>query len=404
MGAIAGKDFVDRTLEFFTNFYLQDDILTKVDRASMMVSLESRAVFLDNDLVDFCRRLPNRFKFRNGERKYLLKKVMARHLPARHFSRKKKGFGIPLAKWLRSLVPNGSAPVQGISAPVVERWWQEHRSARADHRLALFTSLSLQYSPSRRCARRATRSSLRWISPPLRWRRRPRRPTGGSWGVAASSQPNWSRPASSGPTACSTLARGTGANLRLLRDLGFTAVTGLDASEEAIGYCASKGLGVVRKGDICALPFADGSFDLVLATDVIEHVDDDDAAVREISRVLARGGKALITVPAFQSLWGLQDRKAFHKRRYRMKSLLALLRVARLSPDHCYHFNYLLFLPIYLARRVIDLLKIDLKSEGQVNNRLLNRILLTVFSLDISTAPTLKPPFGVSILVVAGKL
>jgi SAM-dependent methyltransferase len=199
------------------------------------------------------------------------------------------------------------------------------------------------------------------------------------------------------------IGTGTGANLRLLRDLGFTAVTGLDANEEAIGYCASKGLGVVRKGDICALPFADGSFDLVLATDVIEHVDDDDSAVREISRVLVRGGKALITVPAFQSLWGLQDRKAFHKRRYRMNSLLSLLRGARLSPMQCYYFNYILFLPIYLARRVIDLLRIDLKSEDQINNPLLNRILLTIFTLDIRTAPTIKPAFGVSLFVMAEK-
>ena len=142
----SGKDYVDRTLEFFTNFYLQDDILTKVDRASMMVSLESRAVFLDNDLVEFCRRLPNRFKFRNGQRKYLLKKVMARHLPPAILARRKKGLGIPLAKWLRSLAPHAGASIQGVSAPVVERWWQEHRSARADHRLVLFTSLSLQYS------------------------------------------------------------------------------------------------------------------------------------------------------------------------------------------------------------------------------------------------------------------
>jgi asparagine synthase (glutamine-hydrolysing) len=140
------KDYVDRTLEFFTNFYLQDDILTKVDRAGMMVSLESRAIFLDNDLVAFCRRLPNRFKFRNGQRKYLLKKVMARHLPPAILARRKKGFGIPLAGWLRSFHPDASAHVEGVNGPVVERWWQEHRSARADHRLALFTSLSLQYS------------------------------------------------------------------------------------------------------------------------------------------------------------------------------------------------------------------------------------------------------------------
>jgi SAM-dependent methyltransferase len=199
------------------------------------------------------------------------------------------------------------------------------------------------------------------------------------------------------------IGTGTGANLRLLRDLGFSAVSGVDSSEEAIGYCASKGLGAVRKGSIYALPFADGTFDVVLATDVIEHLECDDAAVREVSRVLASGGKALITVPAFPSLWGLQDRQAFHKRRYRMKPLLALLRSAQLSPDRYYHFNYLLFVPIYLARRLIDFLRVDLKSEGQINSPLLNRVLLAVFSFDIWTAPFIRPPFGVSILALARK-
>jgi SAM-dependent methyltransferase len=125
--------------------------------------------------------------------------------------------------------------------------------------------------------------------------------------------------------------------------------------------------------------------------------------VREISRMLAEGGKALIAVPAFPSLWGLQDRKAFHKRRYRMNPLLALLRAARLSPERFYHFNFPLFVPIYIARRMIDLLRVDLKSEGELNSRLLNRILLAVFALDISTASMIKPPFGVSILVLACK-
>src|SRR5215470_15828030 len=58
----------------------------------------------------------------------------------------------------------------------------------------------------------------------------------------------------------------TGANLRLLRDLGFCSVEGLDFSPEAIRYCREKGLGLVRQGDVCAMPFADESFDLVLAT------------------------------------------------------------------------------------------------------------------------------------------
>ena len=81
----------------------------KVDRAAMMVSLESRAVFLDNDLVEFCRRLPYRFKYRNGTRKYLLKKALAPLLPKAVLSRRKKGFGIPLAKWLKSHAKHGSA-------------------------------------------------------------------------------------------------------------------------------------------------------------------------------------------------------------------------------------------------------------------------------------------------------
>jgi asparagine synthase (glutamine-hydrolysing) len=148
-----GKDDVDRTLEFFTTFYLQDDLLTKVDRAAMMVSLESRAIFLDNDLVAFCQRLPNRFKFRNGKRKYLLKKTMARHLPREILARRKKGFGVPLAKWLRSMVFDDRLAIPGMNNAMVEQLWDEHRCGRADHRLALFTNLSLQYSLAAKTSR-----------------------------------------------------------------------------------------------------------------------------------------------------------------------------------------------------------------------------------------------------------
>jgi asparagine synthase (glutamine-hydrolysing) len=138
-------DLVDRTLEYFTNLYLVDDILTKMDRTSMMVSLESRAVFLDNDLVEFCRRLPNRFKYRNGERKYLLKKAMQGLLPNEILARRKKGFGIPLAKWLRSSFqdwPETSIP--GINSQWVKRRQQSHRAGKADHRLLLWCWMSLQ--------------------------------------------------------------------------------------------------------------------------------------------------------------------------------------------------------------------------------------------------------------------
>jgi asparagine synthase (glutamine-hydrolysing) len=135
----------DRSLDYFSNLYLQDDILTKVDRASMMVSLECRTVFLDNDLVEFCRRLPYHYKYRNGTRKYLLKKVLQDSLPRNIIERPKKGFGIPLASWLRSVpevMPNRA--VAGVKGEWMKRCWNEHRAGRADHRLPMWCWLSLQ--------------------------------------------------------------------------------------------------------------------------------------------------------------------------------------------------------------------------------------------------------------------
>jgi asparagine synthase (glutamine-hydrolysing) len=139
------KSTIDRALEFYTQFYLQDDILTKSDRASMMCSLETRAVFLDNDLVDFCQRLPARFKYRNGERKYLLKKVARSLLPTEIVDRKKKGFGIPLGAWMRQgeLSPAFEA-VEGVRTGFAERLYGEHRRGAHDHRLFLWSWLSTQ--------------------------------------------------------------------------------------------------------------------------------------------------------------------------------------------------------------------------------------------------------------------
>jgi len=128
----------------------------------------------------------------------------------------------------------------------------------------------------------------------------------------------------------------TGTNLRLLRELGFTRGEGLDASAEAVRWCAEKGYGKVTQGDVCALPFDDASFDLVLATDIIEHVDDDGAALREIRRVLKPGGRVLMIDIAgndhplldtyLQAAEVLRD--ASHVRDYRADEWLAMFRGA----------------------------------------------------------------------------
>lgn len=194
---------------------------------------------------------------------------------------------------------------------------------------------------------------------------------------------------------------GTGANLRLLKSMGFQDVTGIDFSEEAAQWCRIKGLGEVKQGDIRKLPLADQSVDFVLATDVVEHVDEHEKAVSEILRILRPGGLALFTVPAFQSLWGLQDEVSHHYRRYRMKPFIDMISNIGFLVRKNFYFNYILFIPVFIARKIIDLLKIKLKSENEVNNKFMNSIFNFVFSLDVKSSPILKPPFGVSILVLA---
>ncbi|MFA7343838.1 MAG: asparagine synthase (glutamine-hydrolyzing) [Terrimicrobiaceae bacterium] len=126
-------DPVDRTLQFYTEIYLQDGILQKADRASMMNSLEVRSPFLDIDVADFARKLPHRYKLRGNTTKYLLKLAAKLLLPEPIVHRKKKGFGSPVGKWLRS---GRIAP--GPANELVREKLARHLGGRADERLFLW--------------------------------------------------------------------------------------------------------------------------------------------------------------------------------------------------------------------------------------------------------------------------
>lgn len=133
-------NLVDKTLQFYTRLYLQDDILVKVDRASMMNSLEVRAPYLDIELVDFVRKIPSRFKFMNGQTKYILKKALEPVLPREILYRPKKGFGIPIGKWLKNGVVNINAHESSghLNTRFIQSRHAEHQGNRADHRAFLW--------------------------------------------------------------------------------------------------------------------------------------------------------------------------------------------------------------------------------------------------------------------------
>ena len=140
---------MQQSLMFFTHHYLSDNCLVKADRASMMDSLESRAVFLDNDLVDFCERLPDHFKLRGGTRKYLLKKTLQGWLPESVLQLPKKGFGIPLNRWLREMNrPPCAEP--GMRDDEVRNMHTAHMQRKGDHRLFLWALCALQALPAKR--------------------------------------------------------------------------------------------------------------------------------------------------------------------------------------------------------------------------------------------------------------
>jgi SAM-dependent methyltransferase len=195
---------------------------------------------------------------------------------------------------------------------------------------------------------------------------------------------------------------GTGANLRALGSAGLYGI-GIDQSVYALTLVRSKENFPLLAGDLNNLPIKTKSIGLIIAMDVFEHLEHDESGMSECYRVLNNGGVLLLTVPAFGSLWGIQDDVTGHKRRYSLKEISEKLRTGGFSILKSSYFNFFLFLPILFARRLIHLLKFKIGSENRINFPLLNYFLKIIFSLEPYLLRYISFPFGVSILCVARK-
>ena len=154
-------------------------------------------------------------------------------------------------------------------------------------------------------------------------------------------------------------------------------------------------------GTLAAVPFATASFDVVLALDVLEHMEDDLTALQEAIRMVKADGLLIITVPALPFLWGRQDIVSGHWRRYTRKSLASLLQRAGLTQCKISYFNTLLFPVVSAIRAVRRLLgTADRPRSDFADNRpgMLNNALCWLFSLERYLVFRMPMPVGISLL------
>ncbi len=193
---------------------------------------------------------------------------------------------------------------------------------------------------------------------------------------------------------------GTGATTAQLASFG--RVSGIDRGPAALRHARSRGLAVVR-GSAETLPVGAAALDVVVALDVIEHLDDDLLALREMLRVLRPGGVLLATVPAYAFLWSSHDEALGHRRRYLRPQLRERVIAAGFEITLC---SYIMgsILPIAIVVRLAERVfrrRGPARSDYPALPRPLNDLLARVVGLGGCLAPSFSLPFGLSIMVVA---
>jgi len=198
---------------------------------------------------------------------------------------------------------------------------------------------------------------------------------------------------------------GTGLLLQAIRT--WADPVGIDFSHLAMGYCTRRGIDHLTCGRVEALPFRGEAFDLLLALDLLEHVDDDAALMRELWRVCRPGGHLLITVPAYSFLWSEHDEALHHFRRY---SRASLRRTIATTPFRIVRFTNAISLmlpPIAAFRLAQKTFKPDHDHRPKTHlirlPRPLNRFLISLLRLEARLLERINFPYGVSLLALLHK-
>ncbi len=196
------------------------------------------------------------------------------------------------------------------------------------------------------------------------------------------------------------LGSGPATNHDLIGPLG-RPIFALDLSAEALNLSKRSGYGTGVLADAVSIPFRDESFVMVIATDLLEHIEDDSAALAEISRTLKPDGLVLVVVPAFQNLWGWQDEVSGHHRRYSPSEVRRLVEDGGLEVVRSTCMNILLAGPILAARKLLKRTHLPARSENRLLPEILNPLLYAIFAAETPVVSRWDVPYGTSVVCVA---
>ena len=196
---------------------------------------------------------------------------------------------------------------------------------------------------------------------------------------------------------------GAGPGNLVARLLPWGQVTATDASEDALDFCKQKHNVATAKVDSVPFPFADNSFDFIFAIEVIEHIENDHDAAKEIYRILKPGGFLITTVPAFMFLWGAHDEWNGHYRRYTKANICQLGRGAGFAVRKSRYFKILFFFPLFVMRK---LKKASGKKENDFIevNKFTNQFFRSLINAETPLVSAIRFPFGSSIISVFQKV
>lgn len=193
---------------------------------------------------------------------------------------------------------------------------------------------------------------------------------------------------------------GAGKNMESMAKFG--EVWGIDINEESIKYCRFRGLQKIKIASSEKTGFKVNFFDLVTLFDVLEHTDED-KTLKEMKRVLKKGGLILLAVPAYPWLWSKWDEVLHHKRRYTQKSLAGVLeknsfKILEISYMHP-HLVILVFIIRFIRSKLIH--RKQYNSDFKINNPIFNFLLYSLAKFQLKLMQITSIPFGISLICIA---